>query len=204
MISRDANHYEIANALRTAGVRVVDLSAAGGGCADLFCARWQVWCFVEVKTDEGRLGDSQIEFARLWADRYHVVRTKEEALALFGIGDGVPLALPKPVAPQKKPRTIAAKRAERIADGDLTPVQWAAILKAYEDRCAYCGRRMDGGFGPTRDHVRPLAKGGKDTASNVVPACWNCNTKKGRSLRVPSTPPGGHPFREEPWEVGKW
>lgn len=59
---------------------------------------------------------------------------------------------------------------------DLTGAQWTEIKAAYGHRCAYCGckpKRL------TQDHVIPLAKGGHHTASNVVPACQPCNSRKG-------------------------
>ncbi|KJS30603.1 MAG: HNH endonuclease [Desulfatitalea sp. BRH_c12] len=34
----------------------------------------------------------------------------------------------------------------------------------------------------TMDHIVPLARGGKTTKSNVVPACKTCNTKKKQLL----------------------
>jgi hypothetical protein len=43
--------------------------------------------------------------------------------------------------------------------------------------CAYCGRQ----FPPkelTLDHVVPVARGGRSTKGNVVPACKDCNNKK--------------------------
>lgn len=58
---------------------------------------------------------------------------------------------------------------------DLTVKQWREIKAAYGQRCAYCGCR------PkilTMDHVEPLSKGGPHTASNVVPACGSCNSRK--------------------------
>lgn len=59
---------------------------------------------------------------------------------------------------------------------DLTGAEWTAIKAAYGHRCAYCHvkpKRL------TQDHVIPLAKGGHHTASNVVPACQPCNSRKG-------------------------
>ncbi len=44
--------------------------------------------------------------------------------------------------------------------------------------CMYCGsRHKDGAL--TRDHVRPMSRGGADRWSNVVTACRSCNTRKG-------------------------
>ena len=47
--------------------------------------------------------------------------------------------------------------------------------------CQYCGAHLP----PdqlTLDHVIPISRGGKDTWSNVVTACKQCNHKKGNSL----------------------
>lgn len=44
--------------------------------------------------------------------------------------------------------------------------------------CAYCGRRFlvrD----LSRDHVVPVSRGGRDSWTNTVTACRNCNTRKG-------------------------
>ena len=52
-------------------------------------------------------------------------------------------------------------------------------------KCQYCGRHMRD-FGRheklTRDHVKPLSRGGKNTWDNVVTACSTCNEKKGERL----------------------
>jgi 5-methylcytosine-specific restriction endonuclease McrA len=57
----------------------------------------------------------------------------------------------------------------------LTEAQWRDILDQYHHRCAYCGKKMER---LTIDHVNPLSKGGKHSASNVVPSCGSCNSKK--------------------------
>ena len=48
------------------------------------------------------------------------------------------------------------------------------IFEAWGHECAYCGVDAD-----TLDHVKPRHKGGATVASNLVPACRNCNRKKG-------------------------
>lgn len=46
--------------------------------------------------------------------------------------------------------------------------------------CAYCGDICKKGKkDPTRDHVTPTSKGGKDVWENVVTACYGCNQAKG-------------------------
>jgi 5-methylcytosine-specific restriction endonuclease McrA len=66
-------------------------------------------------------------------------------------------------------------RKAQAAINDLSRAQWQEILAAYDHRCVYCGRKMQR---LTMDHIIPLSKGGDHTASNVVPACRACNTKK--------------------------
>jgi 5-methylcytosine-specific restriction endonuclease McrA len=50
---------------------------------------------------------------------------------------------------------------------------WTAIART-RPPCAYCGDASE-----HIDHVVPLSKGGRDIASNYLPACSFCNTSKG-------------------------
>ncbi len=43
--------------------------------------------------------------------------------------------------------------------------------------CAYCGKKF-AAADLTMDHVVPLARGGRSTRGNVVPACQACNAEK--------------------------
>jgi len=43
--------------------------------------------------------------------------------------------------------------------------------------CHYCGRRV-GAAALTLDHIVPLARGGRSTRGNCVPACRECNSAK--------------------------
>lgn len=76
-------------------------------------------------------------------------------------------------ASQRKKRRRALKYGAEIRD--LTRRQWDEIKALYGYRCAYCGERP---LRLTQDHVIPLARGGNHTASNIVPACKSCNSKK--------------------------
>ncbi len=43
--------------------------------------------------------------------------------------------------------------------------------------CHYCGRKV-GAAALTLDHVVPVARGGRSTRGNCVPACRECNASK--------------------------
>ena len=58
---------------------------------------------------------------------------------------------------------------------DLTLQQWEQIKAFYKHRCALCGEQTQ----LTRDHVIPITKGGEHTASNIIPLCRSCNSRKG-------------------------
>ena len=95
-------------------------------------------------------------------------------------------------ARQRNPEESAAKvmryyvRRNHGTGNDVTAEQWKEIKAAFDYRCAYCGRKMRA---LTMDHIIPLSKGGLHTASNIVPACKSCNSKKGeRSPLVPVQP----------------
>lgn len=62
----------------------------------------------------------------------------------------------------------------RKVESDFTVIQWQAIKDAYNHRCAYCGEKKP----LTQDHVIPISKGGPHVASNIVPACKSCNSRK--------------------------
>lgn len=78
--------------------------------------------------------------------------------------------------PELSRAKCARRRALRrgAAVSDLTGPQWAVIADTFGRRCVYCRRATE----LTQDHVVPLSKGGNHTASNVVPACRSCNSKK--------------------------
>ncbi len=59
---------------------------------------------------------------------------------------------------------------------DLRRTRWWKNKLAH-GVCHYCG----GSFPPeelTMDHLVPIARGGKSTRGNVVPACKECNSRK--------------------------
>ena len=61
-----------------------------------------------------------------------------------------------------------------------------AVLFARDGyRCQYCGKHRDE-MGRhdrlTRDHVKPISRGGENDWENVVTACTRCNARKGNRL----------------------
>ena len=52
-------------------------------------------------------------------------------------------------------------------------------------RCQYCGRHkrdLKGRQFLTRDHIRPISRGGGNSWDNVVAACSSCNHRKGSRI----------------------
>lgn len=74
---------------------------------------------------------------------------------------------------------LSARRRARVmkAGGTHTEAEWRQLIEAFGGQCAYCGRAD---VPLTRDHVVPLICGGTHDISNIVPACRDCNQKKGR------------------------
>lgn len=68
----------------------------------------------------------------------------------------------------------ARKRTAQVA-GPVPPEVYEAIRVS--GPCVYCGEAAT-----TVDHVRPLARGGWEHESNLVPACGNCNFSKRNRL----------------------
>lgn len=67
----------------------------------------------------------------------------------------------------------------RAVRNDLTLEQWFGIKEFYENKCVYC-EATDKPL--TIDHIQPISKGGEHTASNIVPACKSCNSRKWNKL----------------------
>lgn len=73
----------------------------------------------------------------------------------------------------KDQRRRAAKHGATL--NDFTKEQWEAMKRHYGYRCVYCGVKT---IALTQDHLTPLSKGGNHTASNILPACRSCNSRK--------------------------
>jgi len=76
-------------------------------------------------------------------------------------------------------------------------------------RCQYCGKHRTALRGReflTRDHIRPVSRGGGNTWQNVVTACSSCNNRKGNHMPEevgmhPLHPPHEPNYVELVWAV---
>lgn len=71
------------------------------------------------------------------------------------------------------------RRAQRLNQTSLTdhitPEQWKEIKNRHNNQCVFCRLHS---FYLTQDHKIPLSRGGSNSASNIVPACKSCNSRK--------------------------
>jgi hypothetical protein len=66
-------------------------------------------------------------------------------------------------------------RESALGYGEWTWSEFMRIAARFDYRCAYCGIKPDR-LDP--DHVVPLARGGANTTTNLLPACLMCNSDK--------------------------
>ena len=71
-----------------------------------------------------------------------------------------------------KGKALAAKGFHQVP-----PLNNRELFRRDRHMCAYCGGEFNY-FRLTRDHIRPLSRGGRDTWMNVVTACRQCNGQK--------------------------
>jgi 5-methylcytosine-specific restriction endonuclease McrA len=76
----------------------------------------------------------------------------------------------------RNPEYTALKKARKRGGSGDQAIDWPGILEYFGHRCAYCLSAEP----MTRDHLEPIALGGRHTAENVIPACMSCNTSKGK------------------------
>jgi 5-methylcytosine-specific restriction endonuclease McrA len=86
---------------------------------------------------------------------------------------------------------------QALGDG-ITETEWLELREEFDHACAYCHARN---VPLQRDHARPLAhptEPGRHDASNIVPACRSCNSRKHTRtlLEFAEMPP-----RPLPWAV---
>ena len=75
----DSNHIAISDAFRRLGYTVKSTHEVGGGFPDLVVSKGETY-LVEIKTDEGKLNDQQIEFIDKWNGKVYVVRCVDDVI----------------------------------------------------------------------------------------------------------------------------
>jgi len=71
-------------------------------------------------------------------------------------------------------------RRERRRARELRNSQWWK-RRCASGKCHYCGKPTTARE-LTMDHIVPIARGGRSTKGNVVPACKTCNNQKKQLL----------------------
>lgn len=59
-------------------------------------------------------------------------------------------------------------------EGSYTIQEWLEVVQLFDCSCVYCGSKHN----LTVEHVIPIALGGTNNISNIVPACASCNSSK--------------------------
>ena len=80
------------------------------------------------------------------------------------------------------PASEAHKKREKAKAAELRKsVWWRQVLG--KGNCYHCEKKFKTSE-LTMDHLIPIARGGKSDKKNCVPACKECNTKKGYKTRA--------------------
>lgn len=80
--------------------------------------------------------------------------------------------------PDKAKAISQRRRANKcsVEINDFTADQWTQLKEKYNYQCVYCGCVSNK---LTMDHIIPISRGGNHTLENILPACQQCNSKKG-------------------------
>lgn len=60
-------------------------------------------------------------------------------------------------------------------ESELTEREWQSAIRYFNKSCCYCGKPLDN---PTKDHIKPISKGGRMVRENILPCCLECNSSK--------------------------
>lgn len=64
-----------------------------------------------------------------------------------------------------------------IKKGSHTLIQWNELKKQYGFQCAKC-KKQEPNIKLTKDHIKPVSRGGDNGIKNIQPLCQKCNVKK--------------------------
>ena len=83
---------------------------------------------------------------------------------------------PKMMPPVSFRRQGTESPPKRLPISDLSEAAWRSMVDRAGGRCFYCGEESTY---LEKEHVIPLARGGANSATNIVPSCPACNRRKG-------------------------
>jgi 5-methylcytosine-specific restriction endonuclease McrA len=127
-----------------------------------------------AKTDAGKLTTHRANTSQKGRARHKRYKATPQARAKYLAWKRTPAGKTS-IHKQKINRRLLLSHIESA----LTQHEWESIQEKAKYRCFYCKKRDKK---LTKDHVIPLVKGGKDIASNIVPACRRCNSVKGAKI----------------------
>jgi hypothetical protein len=125
-----------------------------------------------------------IERTRRWREKTRPARLKEQAERRAAkkaasrkrrIERVVQWRRDNPERAANNARNYCHRRRAKYKDPGLAWGAWRAIKEDYGHRSAYCATQP---AKLERDHIDPLALGGRHNSANVVPACRRCNASK--------------------------
>ena len=90
---------------------------------------------------------------------------------------------------KKNPENISHLKArryarERNAEGNHTLQEWNSLKEKFNYKCANCRKEKP----LTKDHIKPLSKGGTGHIENIQPLCRNCNSKNTINFNIYENP----------------
>ena len=96
-------------------------------------------------------------------------------------------ANPSYIRERNRRRKYMRRAARRCSFSPATSLTIESRFGLWQHRCAFCGvnannSRNAGQQRLTEDHVMALVNGGLDESSNIIPACFTCNSSKGARL----------------------
>lgn len=141
---------------------------------------------------------------RGWLTLQEAITAYARGDVVFGIGDALPpvfggIQRLSGIRSQIVLQPIIAMEG-RIRSAFTPPLCNRTLFRRDDHRCLYCGDQFTRSE-LTRDHVRPVSRGGTDRWENVVAACKRCNWQKDdRTPEEANMPLLAVPFRPNSYE----
>jgi 5-methylcytosine-specific restriction endonuclease McrA len=85
---------------------------------------------------------------------------------------------------QRAYRSLKQRSAKVNIPMEVTPREIRLLFDVFEGKCAYCGERPEKERNLHLEHIVPLSEYGRNTLSNLLPACVHCNLSKGNKPLV--------------------